>query len=356
MATIFNANTTEGLVITPDTSGEMVFQSNGTQVLKVTGATGSFDVPVGTTAERPTSPTTGTIRYNTTEGALETYDGSAWTSVGASTWTTTGSNIYYNTGNVGIGTSSPASLLHIDQGTGGEGLRFERDTYDTMDIELSESGLRFRNETDGRTDLFINGSGNVGIKTISPLTGLHVLDSFNAVTTSNYPAILADGSYGGGIGFEDGNMSGIYVQSAGTRMNFYTGQNVSTDTPESKVGMTLNGTNLQFNSGYGSVGTAYACRAWVNFRGTSTVTIRRSGGVSSVSDLGVGRYRVNFNFTMPDNDYAITGVAQLDLTNIRQRTVNEDITDHATTSCRIVTMYADTALQDCNIVNFMAFR
>jgi len=27
--------------------------------------------------------------------------------------------------------------------------------------------------------------------------------------------------------------------------------------------------NLQFNSGYGSVATAYACRAWVNFNGTS---------------------------------------------------------------------------------------
>jgi hypothetical protein len=28
--------------------------------------------------------------------------------------------------------------------------------------------------------------------------------------------------------------------------------------------------NLQFNSGYGSVATAYGCRAWVNFDGTST--------------------------------------------------------------------------------------
>jgi len=69
---------------------------------------------------------------------------------------------------LGIGTGSPASLLHLDQGSGGNGLRFERDSYDTMDIELSESGLRIRNETDGRTDVLIDGSGNVGIGNTNP--------------------------------------------------------------------------------------------------------------------------------------------------------------------------------------------
>ncbi len=77
-------------------------------------------------------------------------------------------------GNVGINTAAPASLLHLDQGSGGAGLRFERDSYDTMDIELSESGFRIRNETDGRTDLFIDGSGNVGIG-VSSMTNKLVL-------------------------------------------------------------------------------------------------------------------------------------------------------------------------------------
>ena len=49
----------------------------------------------------------------------------------------------------------------------------------------------------------------------------------------------------------------------------------------------------------------YACRAWVNFDGTGTVSIRESGNVSSITDNGTGDYTVNFATAMPDNDYAI---------------------------------------------------
>lgn len=63
--------------------------------------------------------------------------------------------------------------------------------------------------------------------------------------------------------------------------------------------------NLQFNSGYGSVATAYGCRAWVNFNGTGTVAIRASGNVSSITDNGVGDYTVNFTNAMVDANYAL---------------------------------------------------
>jgi hypothetical protein len=62
---------------------------------------------------------------------------------------------------------------------------------------------------------------------------------------------------------------------------------------------------LQFNSGYGSVATAYGCRAWVNFNGTSTVAIRASGNVSSITDNGTGDYTVNFTTAMPDVNYCV---------------------------------------------------
>ena len=47
------------------------------------GGTGALKVPVGTTAQRP-SAATGQIRWNSTDGALEVYNGSSWTAVGTS--------------------------------------------------------------------------------------------------------------------------------------------------------------------------------------------------------------------------------------------------------------------------------
>ena len=62
--------------------------------------------------------------------------------------------------------------------------------------------------------------------------------------------------------------------------------------------------NFLFNSGYGSVATAYGCRAWVNFNGTGTVAINASGNVSSITDNGVGDYTVNFSTAISDTNYA----------------------------------------------------
>jgi hypothetical protein len=85
----------------------------------------------------------------------------------------------------------------------------------------------------------------------------------------------------------DGAGNDVVIQSNGT--------NTATITAEGL---------LQYNSGYGSVTTAYGCRAWVNFDGTGTVTIRDSGNVSSITDAGVGSYFVNFTNAMPDANYS----------------------------------------------------
>jgi hypothetical protein len=68
--------------------------------------------------------------------------------------------------------------------------------------------------------------------------------------------------------------------------------------------------NLLFNSGYGSVATAYGCRAWVNFDGTGTPAIREDGNVSSITDNGTGDYTVNITTAMPDANYSVVATAQ----------------------------------------------
>ncbi|MCT7528826.1 hypothetical protein N5T79_06670 [Aliarcobacter cryaerophilus] len=63
-----------------------------------------------------------------------------------------------------------------------------------------------------------------------------------------------------------------------------------------------------------ATGTApiYACRAWVNFKGTGTVAIRASGNVSSITDNEVGDYTVNFTSAMPNANYSVSGTTLQD--------------------------------------------
>jgi hypothetical protein len=76
---------------------------------------------------------------------------------------------------------------------------------------------------------------------------------------------------------------------------------------------TAESTLSQFNAS-GSA-PVYACRAWVNFNGTSTVAIRASGNVTSITDNGTGDYTVNFTTAMPDANYSYVFGADDNATN-----------------------------------------
>lgn len=118
-----------------------------------------------------------------------------------------------------------------------------------------------------------------------------------------------------------------------------------------QLGVTADGV-LQFNSGYGSPANAYGCRAWVNFNGTGTVAIRASGNVSSITDLGVGTYRVNFASTMPDANYsAVFSAGQFSVT---MGTLLQ-VATYTTTSV-IVYTYENNASVDLNTLSVAIFR
>ena len=94
--------------------------------------------------------------------------------------------------------------------------------------------------------------------------------------------------------------------------------------------------SLQFNSGYGSVATAYGCRAWVNFNGTGTPAIRASGNISSISDNGTGAYSVNFTTLMPDANYggnvSVCGMPGVSDANFVTTDQNNTLRSNPTTS------------------------
>ena len=90
---------------------------------------------------------------------------------------------------------------------------------------------------------------------------------------------------------------------------------------------------------------SYSARAWVNFNGKGTIAIRGSGNVSSLTDNGVGNYKVNFTTEMQDVNYAVTANAKItDAQNAGSS--NEPLTvgpnSWLTTSIGVASNYATT--------------
>ena len=103
----------------------------------------------------------------------------------------------------------------------------------------------------------------------------------------------------------------------------------------------------------------FACRAWVNFNGTGTVSIRASGNVSSITDNGVGNYTVNLITAMPDANYVWNGTVQGDATGNSRSAFSDTADVNTTTSFKVKTGYSSSgssALQDFPTVSITVFR
>jgi hypothetical protein len=113
--------------------------------------------------------------------------------------------------------------------------------------------------------------------------------------------------------------------------------------------------NLQFNSGYGSVATAYGCRAWVNFNGTGTVAIRASGNVTSITDNGTGDYSVNYTTAIVDANYSVSIAAAS--SNIGNNLcIRISGTTVSTSSVRLTTASGGGSLGDSETLAVSVFR
>jgi hypothetical protein len=171
--------------------------------------------------------------------------------------------------------------------------------------------------------------GNMGVGTNSPTNILEISRSSDGYWTGSdwnartpTASVITNTQTGG----YDPVLIGRMTDSGGTSKNSYaigtvgtsswTAGNNGTQTADMYFAVRNNSGGIseqaritsaglfRFNSGYGSVATAYGCRAWVNFNGTGTPAIRASGNVSSITDVGTGRYTVNFTTAMPDANYA----------------------------------------------------
>ena len=73
-------------------------------------------------------------------------------------------------------------------------------------------------------------------------------------------------------------------------------------------------------------GKIFLSRVWCNWKGTGTLSIRGDGNVSTVTDMGEGRYRVNYsNSFSSSNTYTAVSSAGANLTDYSSQ---DDTDDH----------------------------
>lgn len=95
---IGTANLGLALAASPSFTGTATFAGN-----VLMSGTGTLDLPVGTTAQRPGTPNNGMIRYNTTLSRYEGYSGSAWSQIGGGA-TGGGSDAIFHTNDQSVST------------------------------------------------------------------------------------------------------------------------------------------------------------------------------------------------------------------------------------------------------------
>ena len=185
---------TDNRIVVAGTNGELEDDSNFTfdgSIFKVS-TTDAIVIPTGTTAQRPTAQT-GMLRFNSTSGKAEIYDGSGWIDVGSGTGTVSEAfkTISVN-GQSDIVADAPTDTLTLVAGTnitittnaatdeitinstgGGGGSGFsdkiqdaDSDTHIKVETNSDEDFIRFT--TAGTERLSVN---NTGILTIGDLAG-----------------------------------------------------------------------------------------------------------------------------------------------------------------------------------------
>ena len=260
--------------------------------------------------------------------------------------------IVKSNGNVGIGTTIPSQLLHVNSSTSnptGIGLQNSQRYYSVRSNNFS---LAFTDETVGSERMRIDSSGNVGIGTTGPSGELHVknvAELYTSLAGSDAAVNFVDGQgdvWRAGIRAADNSFR--FCQSAtslGTnpRVTIADGGNVGIGTtgPSNKLEIKGSGGGtdvLNLNKGTGQGGLKFT------FNGTNFVSYIRTHEANAVADnfmaLGVsngnnttgaevmrlkGDGKVGIGTTNPSQKLDVVGHIEANTTNANFRAIDGSV-------------------------------
>jgi len=168
-----------------------------------------------------------------------------------------------------------------------------------------------------------------------------VLASTSEVNGTTTTGTITSGTTSLTVASASGITSGMYVVGEGITPGTTVSSIVSTTvTLSANANATLSSDPVTFYSASKIVTPAVIggqlCKAWVNFNGTSTVAIRASYNVSSITDNGATDYTVNFTTAMADANYAVAATAG-GAANAGFNRTAEDLTARTTSAVRFYT-------------------
>ena len=111
-STIGNLSVSDTTISTSNAGANIILQTTSQGTVQIDNTT-AFNISVGNTAQRPSTPVTGDLRFNTTETAVEVYNGTGWETVGQDTTTITSQTFSGDNSTVAFTLSTSATTASV---------------------------------------------------------------------------------------------------------------------------------------------------------------------------------------------------------------------------------------------------